>query len=243
MKEKIKENFSRAAKEYDRYATFQLEAGKRLLKRLKLLQNPFPLLDLGSGTGKLFEGWRGVFALDISTAMATECKRRGLLSVTGDGELLPFKEESFKVVFSNFSLQWMELSACSCEVFRVLKDGGYFLASIPVEGSLEKLLSAWNTAHRSVFGEDDKLFTFPKEEDVFKVFSNFELIEFERCYLEKEFPSPKEALKILNRLGARNPFRKVKISKKVVELFYRFFEENGSFPVNYRVLFLTLKKP
>jgi malonyl-CoA O-methyltransferase len=242
MKEKIKENFSRAAKEYDRYAIFQLEAGKRLLKRLKLLKNPFPLLDLGSGTGTLFKGWKGVFALDISTAMVMECKKQGLLSVAGDGELLPFKEKSFKVVFSNFSLQWMELKNCSSEVFRVLKEGGYFLASIPVEGSLEKLLSAWNSAHRAVFSEDDKLFSFPKEEDVFKAFSNFELVEFERCYLEKRFLSPKEALRVLNRLGARNPFRRVKVNRKLVELFYRFFEENGSFPLGYRVLFLTLRK-
>lgn len=242
MKGKIKENFSRAAKEYDRYAVFQLEAGRHLLKRLNLIQNPFPLLDLGSGTGKLFEGWKGVFALDISAAMVAECKRRGLPAVAGDGELLPFREESFNVVFSNFSLQWMELSACSSEVFRVLKRGGYFLVSVPVEGSLERLLSSWNSAHREIFGEDDKLFTFPKEERVFKAFSNFELIEFERLYLEKTFPSPKEALRLLNRLGARNPFRKVKVNRRLVELFYRLFEENGTFPLGYRVLLLTLRK-
>jgi malonyl-CoA O-methyltransferase len=242
IKSKVKKNFAKAIASYDRYATLQLLAGRLLLKRLSVVPSPQPILDLGSGTGTLLCGVRGVVALDISREMALLCKERGFLSVAGDGEFLPFKSETFKTVFSNFSLQWMNPKLCAGEVFRVLKHGGYALISVPVKGSLAELLDAWSTAYRQVLGEEDVLFEFPSEEDILTAFSNFELLEFERATVAKTFTCVKEALKSVNRTGARNPYRNVKVNRQVTEVFKRLFRKEGGFPVVFKVLLATFYK-
>ena len=47
MKERVKKSFSAAARKYGNRALLQKRAGKELLKRLNLIENPYPLLDVG----------------------------------------------------------------------------------------------------------------------------------------------------------------------------------------------------
>jgi len=56
------------------------------------------------------------------------------------------------------------------------------------------------------------------------------------------FNSPRDAVKCVNGIGAKNPFRRGKVNKRLIKRFYELFSENGKFPINYKVLFLTLKK-
>jgi malonyl-CoA O-methyltransferase len=138
----------------------------------------------------------------------------------------------------------MDLEKVSLEIYRVLKKGGLALLSIPVEESLKRLLFSWQKAYQEVFNEEDILFRFPKEETIVESFKNsgLKLLEFERKEFVAFFDSPKEAVKCVNGIGAKNPFRKGKVSKKLIQKFYELFSENGRFPINYKVLFLTLKK-
>lgn len=232
MKERIKRNFSLAAKEYEEVAQLQLEAGERLLRRLELLKEPFPLLDLGAGTGKLTP--EGGVCLDIALEMAKRCRERGRVAVCGDAERIPFKDGSFKTVISNFALQWTQVEKSFREAHRVLKSGGYFLLSIPVEGSLKTLFRCWKEVGSSL-----PLFKFPEEGRVFGELSRlFEVIEFERVHLRKIFKSPREALKAVNRAGARNPFGRPKRGELL-----RFLEVYSKEPViEYEVLILTARK-
>ncbi|WP_456342503.1 methyltransferase domain-containing protein [Thermovibrio sp.] len=232
MKERIKRNFSLAAKEYEEVAELQLEAGERLLRRLNLIDKLLPLLDLGAGTGKLTP--EGGICLDIAPEMTKRCREKGRVAVCGDAERIPFKDESFKTVISNFALQWTQVERSFREAYRVLKSGGYFLLSIPVEGSLKILFKCWKDVGSSL-----PLFKFPDEEKVFAELSRlFEIIEFERVYLRKVFKSPKEALKAVNRTGARNPFGRPKRGELL-----RFLEVYSKEPViEYDVLILTARK-
>ncbi|ADY73755.1 Methyltransferase type 11 [Desulfurobacterium thermolithotrophum DSM 11699] len=243
MKEKVKENFSKAVKEYNKYALIQQQAGKRLLKKLSLLDKNLLILDLGAGTGSLLKEFKNVVALDISFSMCKSCKEKGLLPIVGDGDFLPFKEKVFDVVFSNFALQWMNLGKVTHEIKQVLKNNGFAFISIPVEGSLSQLFSAWNRAHLEVFGEEDFLFRFPTEKEVIETFNKagFKILEFERRSFSVWFNSPKEALRCVNKIGAKNPFRTSKVSKKLVSKFYKLYEIEGKFLLNYNVFFSIFK--
>ncbi|WP_457678901.1 methyltransferase domain-containing protein [Thermovibrio sp.] len=232
MKERVKESFSRAAKEYERRALFQKVAGKELIKRLKAVGSPTPLLDLGCGSGYLIpEGGVGV---DIAPGMVTQAKRKGKVVVCGDAEELPFKENSFKTVISNFSLQWINLKRAFKEVERVLRWKGFFIGTLPVEGSLETLFRCWREC-----GSALPLFKFPKEEEVFSALKErFKVVEFKRLYLKREFKSPKEALKTITGIGARNPYGRAK--KSEVLRFRELYRESPV--VEYRVFIFTAVK-
>jgi len=234
MKDRVKRNFSRAAKNYERFSEFQERAGRELLKLYTLAGSPKPVLDVGAGTGKILSG-SGVVSLDISLEMTKTCRKRGNLSVCGDGELLPFKNESFNAVFSNFSLQWTDVKKAIWESERVLKKGGWLLISLPVRGSLETVFNAWKKAAGSV-----PLFKFPEEKEVFdSVKRKFEIVSYERLFLEKEFQSAREALKRITGIGARNPFGRAPFRE--ARKFREILEENPK--VEYRVLLLMARKP
>ncbi len=233
MKDKVKVNFSKAAKNYERFSEFQEKAGRELLKLYTLAGSPKPVLDVGAGTGKLLSG-RGVFSLDISLEMAKCCTERGNISVCGDGELLPFRDETFNAVFSNFSLQWTDVEKAISESERVLKKGGWLVLSLPVKGSLETVFNAWKKASGSL-----PLFKFPEEREVFdSVKKRLEIVFFERLFLKKEFNSAREALKRITGIGARNPFGRAPF--KEARRFKEILEENPK--VEYRVLLLMARK-
>jgi malonyl-CoA O-methyltransferase len=233
MKEIVKRNFSLAAKSYSKYSLFQRIAGGKLLKRISFFNVKEPILDLGSGTGELLNG-KNFLCLDISFKMAELCRERALLSICGDAEELPLKSESVPTAVSNFSLQWTELNKSIPEVYRVLKKGGLFFLSIPVEGSLRTLFSALRVA-------SDKFptFKFPEEKEVFEVFSRFfDVLEFERLYLERKFKSAREAVKFVTGIGAKNPFGSLGYSerKKFRDIF------NREPKIEYRVLIISGRK-
>ena len=233
MKDRVKRNFSRAAKNYERFSEFQERAGRELLKLYSFVGSPKPVLDVGAGTGKILSG-SGVVSLDISLEMAKNCRKRGNLSVCGDGELLPFRDETFNAVFSNFSLQWTDVEKAISESERVLKKGGWLVISLPVKGSLETVFNAWKKASGSL-----PLFNFPEERKVFdSVKKRFEIVSFERLSLKKKFKSAREALKQITGVGAKNPFGRAPFRE--ARRFKEILEENPK--VEYRVLLLMAKK-
>jgi len=98
-------------------------------------------LDLGCGTGFSAEGliekapcvtWNGV---DCSREMVELARRKpGLRKVDlleARAEILPFPDASFDVVVANFSWHWFGEEARQ-EVRRVLRPGGWLLASVPL---------------------------------------------------------------------------------------------------------------
>jgi malonyl-CoA O-methyltransferase len=232
MKELVKRNFSISARTYERHAFFQKTIGEKLLKRITLFNPPLPVLDVGCGTGSLLKNLK-FFGLDISLEMAKSCSRFGTC-ICADAENIPFRDESFPTVFSNFSLQWTNLNFSFREISRVLKEGGFFFLSIPVAGSLNTLFSCWKRVSNRL-----PLFKFPKEKSVFQLFKNFfEVIEFERVYLEKEFENPRKALKSITGVGAKNPHGTA--SFREAKKFKELFSENPK--IEFKVLIITGKK-
>lgn len=148
--------FERAAPHYDEVAVLQREVGQRLLDRLELLRiTPRTVLDLGAGTGlataALAKRYRKarVVALDLSTAMLRETRKRGgwfrkPACVCGDMERLPLADDSVDLIFSNLTIQWCNTpDRVFAEFARVLAPGGTVLFSSLGPDTLRELREGW----------------------------------------------------------------------------------------------------
>lgn len=111
------------------------------------------LLDFGCGDGRFAitfakEGVRKVTGIDASDEMIGLAKKRlesdhrdNVEFLVADGANLPFENNSFDVVFSNFVIvHFKDLYVPFDEVFRVLKPGGFFVASLNTAEGLEPSL-------------------------------------------------------------------------------------------------------
>jgi len=152
----VRRAFARAASTYERHDALQREVESRLLESLDYHEGkPQRVLDVGCGTGRgtalLKKRWREaeVIALDLSLPMLREARRhRGWFHpferVCADGQALPFSDRSMDVVYSNLCLQWCDsprplLAECA----RVLKPGGFLVASSLGPDTLAELREAW----------------------------------------------------------------------------------------------------
>lgn len=153
-KQAVRENYDKTAGIYDnRYKEIQEEKYRIMLEDLQLKE---PILDLGSGTGLLQEflktqaeqssaGPSGtssarakLIGIDISHGMLKHSKE---LSVQGDAESLPFRDNSFATVLSFTTAQNLEsIENMLREIARVLKSEG--LAVITILAKFRNKLSA-----------------------------------------------------------------------------------------------------
>ncbi len=151
--------FARAAASYERHDALQREVEARLFDSLDYYDGkPQRVLDVGCGTARgtarLRKRWRGadVIALDLSPSMLRQARHhvgwlRPFARICADGQALPFADRSMDVVYSNLCLQWCDkprplLAECA----RVLKPGGFMVASSLGPDSLGELRAAWAEA-------------------------------------------------------------------------------------------------
>ena len=117
-KRKVRRAFDRAADSYDDAALLQKEVCSRLLERLDYIRlTPRMILDAGVGTGEavapLMKRYKKsrLIVLDLSEQMLARALAHGGLlrrpePVCADIEQLPFRDNSFDLVYSNLTLQW-----------------------------------------------------------------------------------------------------------------------------------------
>ena len=91
-----------------------------------------PCLDLGCGTGLLFDALaatgRTVVGLDYSADQLRVARQRSARAVRGDGAALPFGDSSFRTVVASWiSTDVDSFPAIAAEVARILEPGGVFL--------------------------------------------------------------------------------------------------------------------
>ncbi len=241
MKKIIAKNFSLSADDYKKFATIQKFSAEQLAKLVGKISGM--VLDIGAGRGELAKFFDNYIGVDISPRMCELARKDGVGKVLCcDAEDIPFDNGIFDCIVSNFALQWMNPDKVFKEAGRVLRTGGLFGFSIPVEGSLEELFLAWQKAFLKHRGFIDVLFKFPSVNSVFYSLyrKNFDVkqIKIDRYTDFKDTPS--QALKSITGIGARNPYRHRSLYPG--KEFYRFFKKEfqdkktRKYPVTYQVL-------
>jgi len=161
--------FDRASASYDSAAALQERVRGELLGRLDELRvAPRTVLDLGAGTGHATRALKRRFpqsltvAADIAPGMLVRARAqsrwfRRFERVRADAYALPFRDQSFDLVFSSLMLQWCDdLDAVFTEIGRVLSPGGLLLFSTFGPGTLGELREAW-AAGDAALGERGRM--------------------------------------------------------------------------------------
>src|SRR3990167_6517929 len=133
--QKIRDNFSRSAAHYEKYADIQAKLAQELLEEIiGAGYTANEVLDIGCGTGwllgelKRFLPQSRLWGLDISLEMARKTMAKIEDVLAADAAFLPFKDNALDLVLSNAVYQWVpDLEAAFKEAHRILKPGGCFM--------------------------------------------------------------------------------------------------------------------
>jgi len=137
---RVKHVFDAFAERYDRWynkpfgrSAFQLE---RLCIELLCEDLRHPLLEIGVGTGRFAEALGIAYGLDPSSGVLRFAKKRGVTTIKGVGEELPFKDKIFGGVFLIVTLCFLDNPIKALmEARRVLLDEGSVILGLILKGS------------------------------------------------------------------------------------------------------------
>jgi malonyl-CoA O-methyltransferase len=245
QKEKTRAAFSRAARHYDQYATFQQQAARNLISLIQ--EAPSHILDLGCGTGEcLFLVHRRfpeaeLHGLDFAEGMISAAQKRSIeekcpeaLFVLGDMEYLPYPDESFDCLLSGMSAQWLStFNRLSSEAERVLQPGGHFYFSTLLPGTLQELADTYF----KVCGKKPPAMRFPALQAIKQSLRNsgFKILT---CTEEKrtlQFGSFRALINSLSGIGAKTQNPNTLTKKQAADLSRKY---PAGYPLTYRLVYL-----
>lgn len=155
---RVAQNRNRAAAQLDQYDFLLERAASDLISRLDDISRSFPtVLDLGSHHGLMSEALDQhssigqIFALERAGSLARQTRHRGIPTIQGDEETLPFKDGSFDLISSALSLHWInDLPGALIQIRKALKPDGLFLGCLFAAGTLSELRTSLIEAESSL---------------------------------------------------------------------------------------------
>lgn len=165
-KARVRASFEKAAASYDSAAVLQREVSDRMAERLDYIKHqPAVILDAGAGTGYGAAELRRrypqarVIELDLAHAMLLASRERGrsgdgLLKklfkpslpwqINADIEKLPLADASVDMIWSNLTIQWINVpDKMFAELRRVLKPDGMLMFSTLGPDTLSELRASF----------------------------------------------------------------------------------------------------
>lgn len=259
-RDKVRESFHRQATDYDRHAVVQ---GRVVEKVLGLLQaehvTPSHLLDIGAGTGRLLARLTDLYpeaeavGVDLAPGMCETAARnlagRRVRMVNADAEVLPFESDSFDVVLSTSTYQWLpSLDQAFAEARRVLKPDGMFCFALFGERTLFEL----RESYRAVLnGGADRTHTFlPCSE----VRAALERVGFTTPEVSSELevemhPDVPALLRSLKKIGAGSTapasgkgFSERRVMLEMMQSYRARFGGEDGVPATYEVVYGVARK-
>lgn len=252
-KQRVAANFSRAATTYDSAAVLQKRVAARVMMGLPTDARPGYVLDLGSGTGSQTALLSGHFphshvtGLDLAMGMLqfarSQCDSASWCS--GDIESLPFKSESFDLVFSSLAIQWCSFETVLEEIHRVLQPGGVFVFSSLASGTMVELEEAWQQVDRDVHINGFDSF---EQQQRWLLESGFKQQSFRQQTETLYYPELFQMLRELKALGVNTVHdgsSGLMSRGRLVRLqeVYESFRVDAGLPLSYQVLYGILRKP
>lgn len=244
----IRSNFSRAASSYETAAQVQKYSAKKLCELITPeIKSNLQVLDLGSGTGFVAHHLPKnlqIFECDISLQMLTQ-NTFATHKLQCDFEDLPFKDRSFDILISSFSLQWLEdFEKNFAQFFKILKSHGIFAFCLPTNESLKELKVA-SEASKCNFHFNN----LPKISEVKSALKKcgFEEKLFKSEIVKSEFETGLKALKSIRESGA-NYSEKINFTSKAKLANFNNFclknsaGQNKNFILSWNVSFFIFQK-
>jgi len=181
MDQKTIDTYNQLAKEYDKETADFWERFPKTFINKFIESTHGRVLDIGSGPGRdglmLKKCGLDVVCLDASEAMIKISKEKGLDSIVGDFNSLPFPDRSFDGIWAYTSLLHTpkaEIDKPLSEIERILKNDGIFGLGL-IEGETELYRES------SGVGKP-RWFSFYTKEEIEKLLNKY---EFQIIYFEK----------------------------------------------------------
>lgn len=243
----IADLFSKAAKQYKRYAELQGLTADILQANAQLTGVG---LDIGAGPGTLFSQASNLIALDIAQGMLHELKFNypNYHPIQACAEQLPFRTDSFDFIYSNLAMQWCpQLDVVANEINRVLKPAGNCYLSLVAEGSLPELDKLG--LRRNIFpSKAELLAAFPR--------NCWHQLNIKQQELRIYFPDLRALLWSLKGIGASGSLKKHQQSDNETPIsglkgrgFWQQLEQkterlrtSEGLPLTYQILFIQGQK-
>ena len=184
-----------------------------------------------------------VFEADLSLSMLQQHPSN--FKINCDFENLPFRNHSFDILISSFSLQWLsDFEKNFLQFSALLKPHGIFAFCIPTDKSLEELKLASIES-----GCDFHFNILPKISDLKSALKKcgFEERLLELEVIKSEFTDAFQALKSIKKTGANYTTKRKFVSKTQLTQFRSFCLKNFSQPnkkisISWNVSFFIFQK-
>ncbi len=247
--ELIKNNFSKHASCYDRYASIQKQCAGKLLKELRS-SNYKNILDIGCGTGIYTKLLRDKFprakieALDCSSRMIKIAKQKfkgdKINFIMADAQEIP-RNQKFDLITSNAAFQWFSnLGETLLDYKKILEEKGCILFSIfgpktfcELKKSLDQMNFGSNFITSSIFCEKAEITYFLK--------NNFIKSYVKEEILKEESDNLGDFLKKIKYTGTRGfglNQKKIWTKEKIKKLEEIYQESFGKIVASYQVFFV-----
>ncbi len=251
IKDKVKRNFSKGAKTYDKFAVVQKHMASILESFIDGSDEMLNILEIGSGTGiftecllKKFPNSK-IHLLDISEEMLDYSRRKfkkhkNLEYFLGDAEEYKFNKK-YDLIVSNASFQWFNDLEKSLEKLKYfLKPNGQLIFSIFAEGTYFELRDSF----KNVDPEYDFSQKFKSVAEILSYSSSLELLEEEKYYeyYDGIFPF----LNAIKNIGANSAKDKKKLLTKnklqqIEEIYKSKYSKDGNLRVTNHLLYFRLE--
>ncbi|UTH75597.1 malonyl-ACP O-methyltransferase BioC [Chromobacterium sp. IIBBL 290-4] len=262
-KARVRASFEKAAASYDSAAVLQREVSDRMAERLDYIKHqPALILDAGAGTGygaaQLRERYpqARVLELDLAHAMLLASRERGragegLLKklfkpsppwqVNADIEKLPLADSSVDMIWSNLTIQWINVpDKMFAELRRVLKPDGLLMFSTLGPDTLSEL--------RDAFGGVDGATHVNQFIDMHDIGDALMRAGFAEPVMDMEkivltYDNAKSVMRDLKAIGAHNATAgrgrglMGKEAWRKVEEAYERHRRDGKLPASYEVVY------
>jgi malonyl-CoA O-methyltransferase len=248
--------FGRAARSYDEHAAVQISVARSLLAMLPEDCSAERALDLGCGTAPMARAlcarlpqchW---LAVDLSAAMLEEAEARGRLHgryrpLCADATALPLTDGSQQLVFSSFALQWVDATAASREISRVLSVDGVLMLALPVAGTLRELKDSWAEVDQQV--HVNALLPAPEWLQQLEQ-QGLACVDAQTLTVTEHYPSLAAIGRMLKLTGAHHVSGRGQAGllsprrRRALEQAYEMKRQDKGLPLTWQVLFVLARK-
>lgn len=258
-KSRIKQDFNRAAEQYDYHASLQRRVADKLFSFVTNQDRQFDsFLDAGAGTGyfqelsrKCQHRWT-IYQLDLAFNMCAVAQRYASLpeyghtfTINGEVEQLPLSNNSVDGLFSSLMLQWIvDIRQAFEETYRILQPGGYGFFSTFTPNTLYELNASFKTqgfrSPTSLFRDEAYLTELLEKAGFNDIVTTPETIV-------TPYGSLFDLMRSLKGIGAQNKMT-VKnnrfLSHKGLEAIETYYSQHygDDIPATWEILYITARK-